>query len=154
MTESFAARPLARRPAKIIVAILTDGLENASSEFAHAHAHIADLIAEKRAQTWEFVFLAANQDAIAAARRLSIPADDAVEFAACGCLPWNAHQGHRKAGKVSAADFAAPGFALPSSPRPSPGPGGGLAGKIESKTHNSKPGERANGKWGSAILGL
>jgi hypothetical protein len=80
MTESFAARPAAERPATIIVAILTDGEENASREFSLAH--ISDLIAEKRAQGWEFIFLAANQDAIASAARLSIPAADAEVFAA------------------------------------------------------------------------
>jgi len=79
MTDSFAARPVAIRPDTIIVAILTDGEENASRTFSQAH--IADLIAEKRAQGWEFVFLAANQDAIASAARLSIPAVDAEVFA-------------------------------------------------------------------------
>jgi len=80
MTDSFAARPVANRPDTIIVAILTDGEENASRTFSQAH--IADLIAEKRAQGWEFIFLAANQDAIASATRLSIPAADAEAFAA------------------------------------------------------------------------
>jgi len=78
MTESFATRPVADRPDTIIVAILTDGAENASRRFSHAH--ISDLIAEKRAQGWEFIFLAANQDAIASARRLSIPDADADSF--------------------------------------------------------------------------
>ncbi len=78
MTASFAARPAANRPDTIIVAILTDGEENASRTFSQAH--IADLIAEKRAQGWEFIFLAANQDAMAAASRLSIPAADADAF--------------------------------------------------------------------------
>ena len=78
MTVSFAARPAANRPDTIIVAILTDGEENASRTFSQAH--IADLIAEKRAQGWEFIFLAANQDAIAEATRLSIPSADARRF--------------------------------------------------------------------------
>jgi hypothetical protein len=80
MTESFAARPATTRPDTIIVAILTDGEENASSRFTQAH--IADLIAEKRAQGWQFVFLAANQDAIASAVRLNIPRADADNFTA------------------------------------------------------------------------
>jgi hypothetical protein len=91
MTESFAARPEAQRPDTIIVAILTDGEENASRTFSLAH--IADLIAEKRAQGWEFVFLAANQDAIASATRLSIPAADARTFA---CTPAGARSSFRE----------------------------------------------------------
>lgn len=91
MTESFAARPAAARPDTIIVAILTDGEENASRTFSQAH--IADLIAEKRAQGWEFIFLAANQDAIASATRLSIPAADARSFA---CTPAGARSSFRE----------------------------------------------------------
>lgn len=80
MTTSFAARPAEKKPEKIIVAILTDGLENAST--LYTQPHISDLITEKRAQGWEFVFLAANQDAFAAAERLSIAREDAVNFSA------------------------------------------------------------------------
>ncbi len=56
----------ADKPGKVIVAIFTDGLENASREFTHPQ--IGDLIREHReARGWEFLFLAANQDAIATA---------------------------------------------------------------------------------------
>jgi uncharacterized protein YegL len=78
MTTSFAARAVEARPAKVIVAILTDGEENASSKYTQAH--VSDLIAEKRAQGWEFVFLAANQDAFATAAVLNIPREDAASF--------------------------------------------------------------------------
>ena len=78
MTTSFAARAVEARPAKVIVAILTDGEENASSKYTQAH--VSDLIAEKRAQGWEFVFLAANQDAFATAEVLNIPREDAASF--------------------------------------------------------------------------
>lgn len=80
MTTSFAARPAEKRPARIIVAILTDGEENASHEYTRPH--IFDLIGEKRAQGWEFVFLAANQDAFTAAERLNILREDAANFSA------------------------------------------------------------------------
>jgi hypothetical protein len=43
--------------------------------------HISDLIAQEHAQGWQFGFLAANQDAIASASRLSIPAADARALA-------------------------------------------------------------------------
>jgi len=84
---SAAPAPTTTKTAEIAVildrsdsmeAIANDGEENASRTFSQAH--IADLIAEKRAQCWEFIFLAANQDAIAEAARLSIPAADARHF--------------------------------------------------------------------------
>jgi len=80
MTTSFAARPAEKKPEKIIVAILTDGQENASQKYTTPHIH--DLIGEKRAQGWEFIFLAANQDAFAAAEQLNILRADAAAFAA------------------------------------------------------------------------
>ncbi|MDB5177488.1 MAG: hypothetical protein JWN75_1156, partial [Candidatus Saccharibacteria bacterium] len=43
--------------------------------------HISDLITAKRDLGWEFIFLAAGQDAIATATTLSIPAADAYTFA-------------------------------------------------------------------------
>ena len=78
MTHSFAARPDDKKPGNIILAILTDGHENSSREYTQKH--IADLITEKRAQAWEFIFLAANQDAIATAATLRIDPADAFNF--------------------------------------------------------------------------
>lgn len=49
----------------VIMCILTDGLENASREYSMDNIRL--LIKEKREKGWEFVFLGANQDAIAAA---------------------------------------------------------------------------------------
>ena len=61
----------AERPGKVMVAIFTDGLENASREFSLDR--INDLIRDKRENHgWEFLFLAANQDAIATAGRMGI----------------------------------------------------------------------------------
>lgn len=60
---------VADRPGKVIFAIFTDGFENASREFTAAR--IGDLIRQRREQQdWEFLFLAANQDAIATAAAL------------------------------------------------------------------------------------
>lgn len=79
MTQSFSARPAQAKPRKVILAILTDGQENASREYTQHH--IADLIAAKRELGWEFVFPAANQDAIATAASLRIDTQDAINFA-------------------------------------------------------------------------
>ena len=60
----ISALPEGDKPGKVILAIFTDGEENASQEYTIKH--IGDLISLYRDQKgWEFLFLAANQDAIA-----------------------------------------------------------------------------------------
>lgn len=75
----LAATPEADRPGQVIVAILTDGMENASR-----HHSWHDVSSRIRHQTdkyqWKFLFLGANQDAIATAGRMSIQAADAANF--------------------------------------------------------------------------
>ena len=67
------------RPGKVIVAILTDGLENASQEFSRRQIH--EMITHQReVYNWEFIFLGANQDAIHAGAQIGIPAANAVTF--------------------------------------------------------------------------
>ena len=81
--ERLAATPEAQRPAKVIVAILTDGLENASKDYSRDK--VAKMIQRQQQKySWEFIFLAANQDAIAAAQDISITAKDAVAFTSTG----------------------------------------------------------------------
>jgi len=68
------------RPGKVIVAILTDGHENASKKFTWK-----EIAAKIRHQTqsydWDFLFLGANQDAIATAANLNISSANAATFA-------------------------------------------------------------------------
>jgi hypothetical protein len=69
------------RPGKVIIAILTDGLENASKDYSKEK--ISQMIEHQRTKySWEFIFLAANQDAIATAESIAIQAQDAMNFAA------------------------------------------------------------------------
>lgn len=76
----LAELPEAERPGKVIVAIMTDGLENASARYSHRE--IAKMIAHQRSKySWEFLFLGANQDAIATASSLNISARDAATYA-------------------------------------------------------------------------
>lgn len=63
---------------KPTIVILTDGFENSSKKYTKFH--INDLITEKKKLGWEFVFLAANQDAIQAANELGIPESSAMTF--------------------------------------------------------------------------
>ena len=59
------------RPDLVIVAILTDGLENSSTDYNNKL--VAKMIShQQEAHDWKFIFLAANQDAFATARRLAI----------------------------------------------------------------------------------
>jgi hypothetical protein len=63
---------------KPILVILTDGFENSSK--LYTKLHINDLITEKRKLGWEFIFLAANQDAIATASEIGIGEMSALTF--------------------------------------------------------------------------
>jgi len=69
------------RPGQVIVAILTDGEENSSETFALAD--ISSRIAHQRdVYQWQFFFLGADQDAIAAAAAMNIGGHAAMRFAA------------------------------------------------------------------------
>lgn len=64
---------------RVVVAILTDGLENASRDYARTR--VAELIdRQQREAGWQFVFLAANQDVFAEARSLRLDASSAMAF--------------------------------------------------------------------------
>lgn len=77
----IAAMPEEARPGSVLFATLTDGFENASREFTMAR--INELIADHRDRLgWQFIFLAANQDAIATAAGMGIGPQAALSFAA------------------------------------------------------------------------
>src|SRR6266480_6557801 len=69
------------RPGQVIVAILTDGLENASQRFTWKE--IAGKIKHQTdTYKWIFLFLGANQEPIATAANLSIAANNAANYVA------------------------------------------------------------------------
>ena len=73
--------PEGNRPDKIIVAILTDGEENASKQYNLSK--IKEMIQhQKEKYQWEFIFLGANQDAFAEAAKIGIDVKDTFNFAA------------------------------------------------------------------------
>lgn len=73
--------PEAQRPGTVVFVTLTDGFENASTEYTHSRVN--DMIREQRDKySWQFIFLGANQDAIATAAQLGVAAGQAMTFAA------------------------------------------------------------------------
>ena len=79
--ERLFKTPEPERPEKVVVAILTDGLENASKEYTYEQI-AAKIKLQQETYNWDFVFLAANQDAVVAAEKIAIRQEDAVNFEA------------------------------------------------------------------------
>lgn len=78
--QRLADLPDTERPGTVLFVTLTDGHENASREF---NSHDIDqlIIQQRSIYSWQFVFLAANQDAIATAANIGIDAAQALTFA-------------------------------------------------------------------------
>ena len=79
--ERLSNTPEKDRPEKVIVSILTDGLENDSKEYTYEQIG-ARIKRQKEKYNWDFIFLAANQDAVESAKKISIDKNDAVDFEA------------------------------------------------------------------------
>jgi uncharacterized protein YegL len=68
-----------RRADKVMIVIITDGMENASEEYTNNR--IMEMIdRQKERYGWEFLFLGANIDAIATAAKFGISADRAANY--------------------------------------------------------------------------
>ena len=65
-------------PEHTMFIITTDGMENASRRYDSDQ--VKRMIEEKKAQGWEFLFLAANIDAVETAARVGISQDRAVNY--------------------------------------------------------------------------
>lgn len=79
--SKLAATPEHVRPGRVIVVIVTDGEENASKEFSAEQ--IAHMIEHQRTKySWEFIFLAANLDAVAVGMQYGINPHFAINFVA------------------------------------------------------------------------
>jgi hypothetical protein len=67
------------RAEKVLFVITTDGMENASKEYSYKK--IRSLVEKQQKKYgWEFIFLGANIDAIAAAADLGISADRSANY--------------------------------------------------------------------------
>jgi len=77
--EKLAALPDSQRPGTVIVAIMTDGLENASKEWTGAS--IKALVEQQTSQfSWTFLYMGADQDAVEVGGALGIDRDLAVTY--------------------------------------------------------------------------
>lgn len=75
--------PEARRPEKVIVVVVTDGEENYSRE--HTLDDVFNKITHQTEKySWEFLFLAANQDAFARGTSLGFKGNAVLNFSYCG----------------------------------------------------------------------
>ncbi|MCX6344999.1 MAG: hypothetical protein NT018_07980 [Armatimonadetes bacterium] len=75
----LAETPEAKRPEKVIFCILTDGEENASKEYKREQV-FKKISSHTENNGWEFIFLAANQDAIATGESMGIAGDNSINF--------------------------------------------------------------------------
>lgn len=67
------------RPSKVVFVIITDGLENASKEYNSAK--IAEMTKHQTEKYgWEFIYLGANQDAIAEGAKFGMVAGQAASY--------------------------------------------------------------------------
>ena len=77
--QRINATEKSKKPANVIIAIITDGYENASVEYSRES--ISKLINKReKKDNWNFIFLAANQDAIKEGGRFGIHSDKALTF--------------------------------------------------------------------------
>lgn len=75
----LAALPDDARPGTVIVAIMTDGLENASQEWNGPA--IKALVEQQTAQYgWQFMYLGADQDAVEVGTSLGVSADHSLTY--------------------------------------------------------------------------
>ena len=65
-------------PEKTLFVITTDGMENASHHYSYDK--IKNMVEDKKKDGWEFIFLGANIDAVAEARKFGISEDRAVRY--------------------------------------------------------------------------
>ena len=75
----LAALPEEQRPGTVVVAVMTDGFENASREWTHASIK-ALVDQQSQSYGWQFLYMGADQDAIEVGKGLGIAADHAMTW--------------------------------------------------------------------------
>ena len=84
MGKEFAEMPETERPENVLCVIITDGQENASKEFSTADVK-KRIEHQQNVYQWEFLFLAANQDAFESGSALGIRENFCKGFVADSC---------------------------------------------------------------------
>jgi len=79
--REFAVMPESEHPEHVLCVIITDGMENASKEFTAKDVK-ARIEHQKTAYSWQFLFLAANQDAFASGASFGIDHNSCKNFMA------------------------------------------------------------------------
>jgi uncharacterized protein YegL len=74
------ALPEGKRPAHVVVAVVTDGLENSSREWTRQA--VMEAVKDRIDAGWHFTFLGANQDAIQEGERLGVDPNASMNFQA------------------------------------------------------------------------
>ncbi len=83
--EELASLPESERPNKVIVVTITDGYENASKKFTREK--ISEMIKHQTDKyNWDFVYIGANQDAIAVGTTLGYNASKSMTYNVCDPL--------------------------------------------------------------------
>ncbi|MFD1812304.1 vWA domain-containing protein [Rhodococcus gannanensis] len=73
------AQPEDERPGAVIVAIMTDGHENASRKWTHAA--VKDLVdLHTRTSDWQFMYMGADQDAIEVGAQLGVAREQSLTY--------------------------------------------------------------------------
>lgn len=112
-TAEIAALGEDDKPGSVIVAIMTDGMENSSREWSRPA--IKSLVEQQTSECgWEFLYMGADQDAVEVGRDLGVKAEQAVTYGrgksreAMAAMSGNV-RGYRNA-KMVDAEAAMPGF--------------------------------------------
>ena len=80
---ALAALPEDERPGTVTVVVITDGLENASSEWT-AEGVRAAIAHQETVYSWDFVFLGANMDAVEVGQTLGFAPGKSLTYDAAG----------------------------------------------------------------------
>lgn len=75
----LAALPEEKRPGTVVVAIMTDGLENASREWTgDAIRHLVQQ--QSNTYNWQFLYMGADQDAVEVGSKLGVAAANSITY--------------------------------------------------------------------------
>lgn len=104
--DELAALPDDARPGTVVVAIMTDGLENASKEWSRP-AIKALVEQQTTAYNWQFLYMGADQDAVEVGQGIGVGADTSVTYSRHKSREAMAMTSD-KIGKMRAARMSAP----------------------------------------------